>query len=300
MKRSVLVLTLLAVLIFPVNVLAQVEAAITRGECGAIDVALMLRAFEPSTAVENASVSRTRVRSDLASLMERGLSLTLLDDGTVVACGAIPAEADESNADRVEVALEPATADRHYGYAILREFDPGRTTIVLAIPGGTITDEPLPAPVQRTPSQDSLPPQTDTLTTQPSLAQEELDYIIYLYSAMLTVADSSSRAGELFKNPRIGDDDWTIELATEFALWRTLYQAAEERIPPPRFAELHAKFTEMLSLLSSASYDMAAGADTLDPALVNRGAGKIADATEILDEMEVIIDELAESAGVEP
>ena len=91
MKRSVLAVVLMALLVVPSSALAQVEAAITRGECGSDDVALMLRAFVSSTAVENVAVSRTRVRSGLASLMERDLALTLLDDGSVVACGAIPA-----------------------------------------------------------------------------------------------------------------------------------------------------------------------------------------------------------------
>src|SRR5690606_33117870 len=113
--------------------------------------------------------------------------------------------------------------DGQYGYAILREFTPGRTTIFLAIPGITALESPdatPPAPVQRTPSQDSLPTPDDASTTEPSLTQEELDYVIYLYSAMLTVAESSSRAGELFMNPRIGEDAWTIALTAEFALWR--------------------------------------------------------------------------------
>jgi hypothetical protein len=100
-----------------------------------------------------------------------------------------------------------------------------------------------------------------------ALTPDELAYADRFISQTETLSSSLELGSELMLAPRIGQDDWTLQLAGVVVTWRTIQDEAQVTTPPPAFAEVHASYLLSLDYLNLASDDVLLGIDTLD---VNR------------------------------
>ncbi|MCA9863802.1 MAG: hypothetical protein KC432_12305 [Thermomicrobiales bacterium] len=127
---------------------------------------------------------------------------------------------------------------------------------------------------------------------------DEQAYIQDILPIMETITDSSNLTAELFQNPRVGDDDWTIQVATQFVIWDTTLEEASAIVPPPAFASIHDLILQSLTLLSSAGDDIATGIDTFDPVLLEQGANKITQAGALMNQVTAELEQLTEERGL--
>lgn len=97
-----------------------------------------------------------------------------------------------------------------------------------------------------------------------ALTPEELAYADRLLSQTETLSSSLDLGSELMLAPRIGQDDWTLQLAGVIVTWRTIQDEAQATTPPPAFAEVHASYLLTLDYLNLAGDDIVLGVDTLD------------------------------------
>lgn len=141
-------------------------------------------------------------------------------------------------------------------------------------------------------------PTTAAPVVQQGLNADEQAYIDEMIPIMRTITSSMDTSSELFQDPRIGDDDWTIQLATQFVIWDTTYDEASAIVPPPAFASIHNLVLESLSLLSSAGDDIATGIDNFDPVLLEQGANKITQAGSLMVEATDELNQLSSERGL--
>lgn len=277
------------------------QAGIRFGDCtvAAIDHALIVPELPltdhagASTAMP-AGQSFSAVPVPLATLLAQESTVLLIDpDGETVACGPIGGfpSADGS----LVIGLYERDASEVTGVAYLAPAPDGlHTNVSLFATGDRYRHKARSRDVARDPV-----PAGEQSSAQ-EITQADRDYISYFDGSLRSVIESSQRTAVLFQNPRLNDSDWNIDLAVELTRWRTLYQEAQQQSPPPRFAELHGRFTEMLRLLDSATYDIVTGVDTEDPAFLNQGVGKIETATTIMNEITAMLEAMLREIGIEP
>lgn len=111
---------------------------------------------------------------------------------------------------------------------------------------------------------------------------EEQAYVADLVDIVRPVGEGLTHVGELFMNPRLGDDEWTTEIIVEFILWQSAYQDIQALTPPPAFAEIHAQYVESLRLITEASDEILLALDTGDVQLLNQAMLKIDQAHELI------------------
>lgn len=198
------------------------------------------------------------------------------DGDNVLSCGAIGGPVTDGGA--LIIGLEAAGRGGLTGIAYFAPNPDASFTDVSVFLAGqaltatrsSVTNEQ-PAVAQAAPT---VAP-TAAAVVQQGLDAEEQDYIDAMIPIMSTITDSMDEAAALFQDPRIGEDDWTFQVATQFVIWDTTYEEASAIVPPPAFASMHYLVLESLGLLSSAGDDIATGIDTFDPVLLGQGADKI-------------------------
>jgi hypothetical protein len=114
---------------------------------------------------------------------------------------------------------------------------------------------------------------------------------------LTTVGESLIRFGELSQDPRLFDEDWVVEVALQFVIWRSSYQDMLALQPPPAFADIHALNVEALRLIVEASEDISVGLDTGDDARLSQALPKIEQANALIDQARVLLDELVAERG---
>jgi endonuclease YncB( thermonuclease family) len=142
--------------------------------------------------------------------------------------------------------------------------------------------------------------ESESSTESDSVAatEEEQAYVDSFIEQSSDLSDSLGRFSELALDPKIGDQDWTIGIAVELAVWRSTYQEAQALPVPPAFTEIHAAYLEALSYLDSASYDIVTGLDTFDPQLLAQANANIVLGNERITEVRRLVDELREERGL--
>lgn len=165
----------------------------------------------------------------------------------------------------------------------------------------TPTPEPTATPVPPTPTPEPkatpeptatpVPP-TPTPEPTPGMSGEELRYVSVVIEQTETMSKSMNAFASLLSNPRLLDQDWIIDVAIELVTWQSEYQTARSMSPPPRFEAFHAVWVEALSKLDSASYDIADGIDYFDVDAINSGTVKITEASRLISEATVMLEDL--------
>ncbi len=129
--------------------------------------------------------------------------------------------------------------------------------------------------------------QLDDLTT------EEARYFGAASTLSGMMGASFDRTEELTANPRIQDLDWQNDFLGEVAIWRAVYDRAEELDPPDRLQEVHETSLEGYELFDEAAVETRAAIEALDLAglgnaavLIVEGGEKLTEAGELLAEVE--------------
>jgi hypothetical protein len=134
-------------------------------------------------------------------------------------------------------------------------------------------------------------------STQLGFNTEERAYLGEMEPILTTVGESLTRFGELSQNPQFFDEDWVVDVALQFVIWRTSYQDVLALQPPPAFADIHSLYVEALRLIDEASYDISVGLDTGDDARLNQALPKMEQANDLIDLASVLLEELVAERG---
>lgn len=221
------------------------------------------------------------------------------DGDTALSCGAIGGPPTANGA--LIIGLE---AKGHGGLTGIAYFaqnaDPSVTDVSVFLAGRAMIATQAPAMSEQPAVAQAAPVAVPTAAPQApqGLSADEQAYIDEVMPIVDTVSASLETTGELFQNPRFGQDDWTIQVVAQFVTWDLAYEQAGEITPPPAFANIHALFLEALRLLSSAGDDLILGLDTLDVALIEQGANKIVQAGELMTRAAAELEELRQERGL--
>jgi micrococcal nuclease len=147
-----------------------------------------------------------------------------------------------------------------------------------------LADEPAPQPPPSAPQQGFTP--------------EEQAYATTVAGEAFALEASFQRFADLMQTPRIGQDDWTIQVAAELALWKQTYADAQQLTPPPVFADIHSVWLQALGLYASAADDIANGIDNLDIDLIYAAAAKLDQATALVEQATQMLEEIKRERGV--
>jgi micrococcal nuclease len=145
---------------------------------------------------------------------------------------------------------------------------------------------------------DQPAPQPPPGKQQQGFTPEERAYATTVGEEAFALEASFRRFADLMQNPRIGQDDWTIQIAAELVLWQQIYAAAQQLTPPPVFADIHAVWLQALGLYASAADDIANGIDYLDIDRIYAAAAKLDQATALVEQATQMLEEIKRERGV--
>lgn len=253
----------------------------------------------PDAIPASSSFSSVPVALDALTGADHILLVPSADGDNVLSCGAIGGPPTDSGA--LIIGLEATGRGGLTGIAYFApNADPSLTDASVFLAGRALTatrasvTSDQPAVAQAAP--------TVVPTAQPAVQQglnaDEQAYIDEVMPIVDTVSASLEDTGELFQNPRFGQDDWTFQVATQFVIWDTTLEEASAIVPPPAFASIHDLILQSLTLLSSAGDDIATGIDTFDPVLLEQGANKITQAGALMNQVTAELEQLTEERGL--
>jgi len=153
--------------------------------------------------------------------------------------------------------------------------------VVLAIIIGIIA---IVAAPEEQPSQIQLP-----------LTSAERAYATTIVSQATTVSNAFTELGKLLQNPQIGNEDWTLKMATQLAIIRTAYNKAMEIEPPDSMTHIHYKYVQAMKHYNTATELVAQGIDEMNPDLVNKATTEIQTGTQLINEVTELILEFKET-----
>jgi hypothetical protein len=221
------------------------------------------------------------------------------DGDRVLSCGAIGGPLTEGGS--LIIGLEAEGRGGLTGIAYFSpNADPSFTDVSVFLAGRSLTatrtsvTSEQPAVAQAAPT--AVP--TAAPVVQQGLTAEEQAYIQAILPIMETITESSNVTADLFQNPRIGEDDWTFQVATQFVIWEATLDEAKAIVPPPAFASIHDLILQSLTLLTLASDDIAFGIDNFDPVRLEQGANKIVQAGELMNQVTAELEQLAAERGI--
>lgn len=140
----------------------------------------------------------------------------------------------------------------------------------------------------------STPVPTST-PEKPALTTAEQAYATTVADQTVTVGGTLAELGELFRNPQIGNDQWTLQVSVQLVTIRMAYDEAMELDPPSSMAEIHLKYTQAMSHLNDATYLITRGVDELDPSLIDEASQKIHTGGQLIEETTRLVVEFGEA-----
>ncbi|MFT4037877.1 MAG: hypothetical protein QM692_06830 [Thermomicrobiales bacterium] len=220
---------------------------------------------------------------------------------TVLACGAIGGVRQAEGA--LIIGLE---AEGRGGLTGIVYFspsaDPTVTDVSVFLAGRSLAEtrangiEQQPAVAQQAPT--AVPTAVPAAAAQQGLTDQEQAYVDDVMPIISDMTDSLGRAGELFTNPRIGEDDWSLNVAVELGIWRASYQRLDAITPPPAFQTMHGHLLDALRQYNDASFDIANGLDSFDLALIEAGADKMIAGSASLDLATAELNRIRDERGI--
>ncbi len=123
------------------------------------------------------------------------------------------------------------------------------------------------------------------------LTEEEARYFGAASTLSNMMGDSFRRVTPLTENPRLQDLDWQNDFLGETAVWKAIYQQAQELEPPERLESLHEESLEAYEIYDQAADETRAALEALDPAAIGVAALTVQAGNEALQEA---TDELAD------
>lgn len=90
--------------------------------------------------------------------------------------------------------------------------------------------------------------------------------------------------GELFSNPKIGTNDWTIKVASEIQIMKTLTKEAEGIVPTERYKEAHDIYLKGVKEFMWVALNLPKAIDDMDSNLMNRISDRMIIGSEYVQE----------------
>lgn len=118
------------------------------------------------------------------------------------------------------------------------------------------TRQPADPSATNTPIPASLPTSPTSLDLQ--------TYATQMLPLLESLVGASADLSELFTNPRLGDNEWTVRVAGRLTVIRYVYQEASAIVPPEALKNAHQTALTGLSLCNDGATLVIAGLDNLD------------------------------------
>jgi hypothetical protein len=132
-----------------------------------------------------------------------------------------------------------------------------------------------------------------TPTELPSLTASEQNYCTTIVDHSSTVGEAMDNLRDLMGNAQIGDDEWTLDVATQLTIIRQGYDEALEIEPPSSMADIHYHYTQAMWHYDKATDLIAEGIDTINADLINQAGSEIEAGTEYINEATKLLSDFA-------
>lgn len=248
----------------------------------------------------SSSFSRVPLALDALTGADHIVLAPSADGDNMLSCGAIGGPPTVDGA--LIIGLEASGRGGLAGIAYFSpNADPSFTDVSVFLAGRSLTatrasvTSEQPAVAQIVPT---AVPTAAAPAMQQGLSADEQAYIDAVMPIISTMSDSLGTFSELSQNPQFGDDDWTLNVAAQLAVWRVSYDNANAIVPPPTFVDLHSLLLESLRLYSEASYDIATGLDNFNVAAMEAGANKMLMASDYLDQANDELNRIRQERGI--
>lgn len=122
----------------------------------------------------------------------------------------------------------------------------------------------------------SLPPtEESTAESKFMLSPSEEAYFNKVMASGGDIAEALTNLGELAKTPRIGEDDWTVDVALQLATIRTSHKELLQMNVPDGLESFHDYLTDATGDCNEATDHFAAGVDNFDNAELEIGLNSL-------------------------
>lgn len=277
-----------------------IPASIHAGDCGNIGVEVAtLTESTLATGQEIGSSEAVPATSSFSSVVVGIDSLTATEHviavpdasaDQVLACGEVGGRLTGDGA--LIIGLREVGNSGFSGVAYLSPGDdPSLTNISLFMAGDQLGAQTTELEVKE--SQISVEQPQSVENSAPSVTIDDAAYASEVLRITQVMTQSFEDLSDLMSSPNFGDTEWTLNVATQFAIWQVSYQDALVLTPTPAFDEIHGLFVESLRLYSEAGDEAASGIDNFDINQINSAAAKMADANVLLNEAARLANELA-------
>jgi len=121
-------------------------------------------------------------------------------------------------------------------------------------------------------------------TGLPALSSEEQSYASALQDNVNMVANALKELASLMTEFQIGNDEWTLDVATQLVIIQLAYDEAIQMNPPDSMAHIHYKYIQAMNDFNDATDLIASGIDNLDASMIEQATSKMQSGTEYLTE----------------
>lgn len=119
----------------------------------------------------------------------------------------------------------------------------------------------------------ATPKPSVTATPLPAIAISDLrQYLAQILPTLLDISDALQEMATLLQTPRIGNNAWTLQLATQLAVIRLGHETLQAVTPKASLAAIHRQTLAATQDCNDATYAIADGVDNFDAELLTRGA----------------------------
>jgi hypothetical protein len=140
-----------------------------------------------------------------------------------------------------------------------------------------------------------MQPGSSDVTSPAPITAAEQAYASAVAEQATTLAGVLTKLGDLLQNYQLGDDEWAINVATQLAVIRLVYDEAMAMSPPSSMAEIHSKYTQGLTHYNTMTELLAQGIDALDTDLVEQAATEMNIGTVYITEATNLMNDFTES-----
>ena len=132
-----------------------------------------------------------------------------------------------------------------------------------------------------------------TPTELPSLTASEQSYATILVDHSSRVGEAMDNLSDLMGNAQIGDDEWTLDVATQLTIIRQGYDEALEIEPPSSMADIHYNYMQAMWHYDRSTDLIAEGIDTLNADLIDQATSEIEVGNEYINEATKLLSDFA-------
>lgn len=128
-------------------------------------------------------------------------------------------------------------------------------------------------------------------TSSSTITAAERAYASAVGDQATTMSNALSKLGALLKNYQLGDNEWTMNVATQLVKIRMVHDEAMAMTPPSSMTEIHYQYTQGLEHYYTMTDLLTRGIDELDTSLIEQAVtegtianGYITEATNLMND----------------